>query len=48
MGKETFKVMERYSPELIEELIDGFHFEKYKENQFEIDAIVKKRILFDK
>ena len=48
MGIETFKIIERYSPELIEELIDGFHFEKYKENQLEIDAIMKKRIIFDK
>ena len=42
MKKETFKVMEKYQLELIEELIDSFHFEKYREKQLEIDAIVKK------
>jgi len=36
MNKETFKVMEKYQLELIEELIDIFHFEKYKEKQLEI------------
>jgi len=43
MKKETFKVMEKYHLELIEELIDSFHFEKYREKQLEIDAILKKR-----
>jgi len=43
MKKETFKVMEKYQLELIEELIDSFHFEKYREKQLEIDAILKKR-----
>ena len=42
MKKETFKVMEKYHHELIEKLIDSFHFEKYREKQLEIDAIVKK------
>jgi len=42
MKKETFKVMEKYHLELIEELIDSFHFEKYREKQLEIDAILKK------
>lgn len=48
MKKETFKVMEKYHLELIEELIDSFHFEKYREKQLEIDAILKKRILSHK
>jgi hypothetical protein len=43
----TFKVIDRYSFQLIEELIDRFHFGKYKENLFEIPVIVK-RILSDK
>jgi len=48
LGKKQFMFMEKYQPKLIEQLIDSFNFEKYKENQSEIDAIVKKRILSDK
>jgi len=39
---KPFMIIGKYSSKLIEEQIDSFHFEKYKQNQFEIDAMEKK------
>ncbi|HUU86804.1 MAG TPA: hypothetical protein VMX17_03530 [Candidatus Glassbacteria bacterium] len=47
IGKETFKVLEKYSPETIKELTDSFQFKKYRENKVKIDTIVRKRNIFD-
>jgi hypothetical protein len=42
MCKGPFKIIGNCSPNMIEEIIDRFHFKKYKENTFEIPAIIKK------